>query len=75
MVDQELQPVQAHPGVRRGRNVRESIRDFATIATEYFIQAFEQPHCLLSEYRPEDDRLFVLSTFGSFSGAEAPLQF
>lgn len=53
---------------------RESIRDFATIATEYFIQAFEQPHCLLSEYRPEDDRLFVLSTFG-FSGAEAPSSF
>lgn len=50
---------------------QESIQDFATTATEYFIQAFEQPHCLLAEYQPDDDRLRTLSTFG-FSGITIP---
>ncbi len=50
---------------------RESIRDFATVATEYFILAFEQPHCLLAEYRPQHDDLQTLSNFG-FGGAEIP---
>lgn len=53
---------------------RESIRDFAAIATEYFIQAFEQPHCLLAEFQPEDGQLRTLSFFG-FSGAEIPACF
>lgn len=50
---------------------QESIRDFATAATEYFVQAFEQPHCLLAEYCREDGTLRPLSTFG-FSGTDIP---
>ena len=53
---------------------RESIRDFATTATEYFVQAFEQPHCLLAEYQPEDCLLQTLGTFG-FAGTDIPRYF
>ncbi len=53
---------------------RESIRDFATTATEYFVMAFEQPHCLLAEYQPEEDCLQAISFFG-FSGTEIPRRF
>lgn len=53
---------------------RESIREFATTATEYFVLAFEQPHCFLAEFQPEEGRLQVLSTFG-FAGTEIPENF
>ncbi|MCR9051385.1 MAG: sensor histidine kinase [Phaeodactylibacter xiamenensis] len=42
---------------------QDSIEGFATVATEYFIQAFQQPHCLFAECR-EDGQLQVIGQFG-----------
>lgn len=47
---------------------QESIEGFASLATEYFIQAFQQPHCLLTECGKED-RLEVIGKFGFNSTA------
>lgn len=49
---------------------QETIEEFSTLATEYFIQAFQQPHCLFAECRREG-QLFVAGQFG-FSGVEVP---
>jgi signal transduction histidine kinase len=42
---------------------QDSIEGFATVATEYFIQAFQQPHCLFAECR-DDGALQVIGQFG-----------
>ncbi len=43
---------------------QENIQEFGAIANEYFIQAFEQPHCLLAEFRPALENFYSLSVFG-----------
>ncbi len=43
---------------------QEDIKDFGILAVEYFIQAFEQPHCLIAEYNREEKQLNVLASFG-----------
>ncbi len=49
---------------------QETIEEFSTLATEYFVQAFQQPHCLFAEWG-EADQLYVVGRFG-FSGVEVP---
>ena len=50
---------------------QERIESFATLATEYFVQAFEQPHCLFAEYNIKEGRLEVIGRFG-FPDCEIP---
>lgn len=49
---------------------QESIRGFAALAAEYFIQAFQQPHCLFAECQ-DDGTLRVIGKFG-FSKVSIP---
>jgi len=43
---------------------QDRIEDFANLATEYFIQAFEQPHCLLAECQTEAEAPSIIGRFG-----------
>ena len=43
---------------------QDRIEDFANLATEYFIQAFEQPHCLLAECQTETEAPLIIGRFG-----------
>lgn len=49
---------------------QDSIEGFANLATEYFIQAFQQPHCLFAECH-EEGKLEVIGKFG-FSKVVVP---
>ena len=49
---------------------QDSIEGFATLATEYFIQAFQQPHCLFAECS-DDGEIHVIGKFG-FNNTAVP---
>ena len=48
---------------------QDSIEGFATLATEYFVQAFQQPHCLFAECRADQQ----LELIGQFGFAKTPI--
>ncbi|MEQ8705768.1 MAG: ATP-binding protein [Phaeodactylibacter sp.] len=68
-LDQELNRFKIIQDFSKEGLFQDSIEDFATIATEYFIQAFQQPHCLFAEYRDEGD----LKPIGQFGFSQMPI--
>lgn len=52
---------------------RDSFQEFGALAAEYFILAFEQPHCLLAEYDEKAGALRVMSIFGFAHTAVPPV--
>lgn len=70
-LDEELNRFRVIEEFGRQGIFQESIQGFGVLAVEYFIQAFEQPHCLIAEYAPDQKRLEILSNFG-FNNIELP---
>ena len=63
-LDKELNRFQVIEEFGREGIFQESIESFGVTAVEYFIQAFEQPHCLIAEYAEDQNFLQILASFG-----------
>jgi len=48
--------------------------EFAALVPEYFVQAFEQPHCIFACYHPAEDSFELLGQFG-FNRQDIPPHF
>lgn len=70
-VDQELNRFRLIQEFGKVGLFPDRIQDFWTLAAEYFILAFEQPHCLLAEYDKNQEELRTSSVFG-FSNISIP---
>jgi signal transduction histidine kinase len=70
-LDQELNRFRMIEEFGREGIFQDSIDSFGVHAVESFVQVFEQPHCLVAEYSPENKRLQILNSFG-FNDIDIP---
>lgn len=70
-LDQDLNRFKLIEAFGREGLFQDDIKDFGILTVEYFIQAFEQPHCLMAEYDSIEKRLKVHAVFG-FEAVRVP---